>query len=75
MKFNKWWRNVGSRIAQKSNEDQEMHVMRVALEAWRACVDQKRADEELINGLMHLADDHPCCRGTIMLAIARIQSE
>jgi len=30
-------------------------------------------DDELTNGLRHMADDHPCCRGTIELAIARIK--
>jgi len=28
--------------------------------------------EELINGMKHMADDHPCCAQTIKTAIGRI---
>jgi hypothetical protein len=28
--------------------------------------------EDLINGLKHMADDHPCCKGTIELAIKEL---
>jgi len=28
--------------------------------------------DDLLNGMLHMADDHPCCRGTIELAIAYI---
>jgi hypothetical protein len=31
--------------------------------------------DELINGLKHMADDHPCCRETITVAIAKIEVE
>jgi DNA-directed RNA polymerase subunit RPC12/RpoP len=29
--------------------------------------------EDLINGLKHTADDHPCCRGTMEAATATIK--
>jgi hypothetical protein len=30
--------------------------------------------DDIINGLKHTADDHPCCRGTIDATIAEIES-
>jgi hypothetical protein len=30
--------------------------------------------DDMINGLKHTADDHPCCRGTIDATIAKIES-
>jgi len=33
----------------------------------------KCTTEELINGMKHTADDHTCCRGTIDMAIEKIQ--
>lgn len=31
------------------------------------------SDTELVNGLRHMADDHPCCEATILHAIDKLQ--
>ena len=31
------------------------------------------SDTELVNGLRHMADDHPCCEATILRAIDKLQ--
>ena len=31
-------------------------------------------NEELINGLKHIADDHPCCADTILEAAERLKT-
>ena len=32
------------------------------------------ATDDLINGLKHMASDHPCCAGTIALAVDRLSA-
>jgi len=33
------------------------------------------SNADLVNGLKHTADDHPCCRGTIEMAIKAIEGK
>ena len=34
---------------------------------------QECSTEDLINGLMHMANDHPCCRATTQMTIDKIR--
>ena len=39
--FDLWWRDIGSGIVLKPNEDQEDHAKRVALAAWSRQINEK----------------------------------
>ena len=39
--FEQWWRDIGSGIAPRSDEDQEDHAKRVALAAWSRQINEK----------------------------------